>query len=688
MLQRVKRLPALLALGLLASSLSCRADEKAEDAGSRSSAVASSTTQAGEDAAASTQPVAAKSKPRPKGRPLPAFSGWSLDDRSIDVSEMLGQRLVIFFFDPDSPESKPAADAMAKIAALRAEHNFEILGVARGADRSRSAAFADQHGLSFAILDDSSGTIGRRFGLEVPVAVAGVDAEGYLYFGRGGFGSADATAIEREMRNALRLPAVETDEPRQTMAPDFVAQPMDGQQDFALSEHRGEAIVLIFFLHTCPHCHAALGFLRTALAELPEDKRPRLVGIEVSGRSREVRERLQQEKLDFFPVYFDEGSKIQQAYGVFAGVPDIFLIDVEGKIASRSQGWYGPRDEPLTKMRLAQIARAPVPMLLAKEGYSGNEICGVCHATELATWELSEHAGAFGTLVRHGADTNPECIGCHVVGYEKPGGFVDSLETKSLENVGCESCHGRGGPHQSPGFVVEENYEATCLGCHDEKHSLGFDYAEFRPRISHRENAHLLDLPLAEKQRLLAERGRPGADPLGGADFVGSEACRDCHEAEFSTWAASPHARAIERLETADREQDPDCQRCHTTAFGRPGGFPGGADPALHADLARVGCESCHGPGGNHVAEGAQHRGSILALRDKCDSCVILQICGSCHDDANDPGFEFEVQERIEAQRHGTIGTPAEKAPNAGSAGANRVSDEVARAFDARDRQP
>jgi hypothetical protein len=34
---------------------------------------------------------------------------------------------------------------------------------------------------------------------------------------------------------------------------------------------------------------------------------------------------------------------------------------------------------------------------------------------------------------------------------------------------------------------------------------------------------------------------------------------------------------------------------------------------------------------------------------------VILQICGSCHDDANDPGFEFEVIEKIEAQRHGTI---------------------------------
>ena len=47
--------------------------------------------------------------------------------------------------------------------------------------------------------------------------------------------------------------------------------------------------------------------------------------------------------------------------------------------------------------------------------------------------------------------------------------------------------------------------------------------------------------------------------------------------------------------------------------------------------------------------------GTIVSLTDKCGSCVILQICGTCHDDANDPGFEFEVEKKIEAQKHGTI---------------------------------
>ena len=91
-----------------------------------------------------------------------------------------------------------------------------------------------------------------------------------------------------------------------------------------------------------------------------------------------------------------------------------------------------------------------------------------------------------------------------------------------------------------------------------------------------------------------------------------------------------------------------------------------------------MGCESCHGPGGDHVKPGATRRGTIVSLGDKCDSCVILQICGSCHDDANDPGFEFVVQEKIDRQRHGTIeaGTGEPKDPRAGSAHSERDGSE------------
>jgi len=73
--------------------------------------------------------------------------------------------------------------------------------------------------------------------------------------------------------------------------------------------------------------------------------------------------------------------------------------------------------------RLAKLAGQRVPLLLNKAGYSGNEVCSVCHVAETATWELTNHATAFDTLVRHGADGRGECVSCHVVGYGKPGGY-------------------------------------------------------------------------------------------------------------------------------------------------------------------------------------------------------------------------------------------------------------------------
>lgn len=647
-----------------------------------SDAPSQSDTAASDVAAAEAQPVSSERAERPRGRPLPAFSGWTLDDRKLDVSELVGKRLLIYFFNPDVHAAKGITGAIQDIAPLRGEHNFEIVGIATGAERADALAFAQAEGLEFPVIDDSSAQLARRFGLREPFAILGVDAEGFVSFGLTRIADLEPQYLEANLRNALRLPEAGGPRVSRPQAPTFSGPVLDQEAPFDLAEHRGEPVVLIFFLHTCPHCHAALRSLRQTLEALPEDKRPLLVGIEVSGRTYAVRESLRELDLDFFPVLFDDDRSIQRAYGVFGGVPSIFLIDREGRIVANSEGWAPDQHEAVMKMRIARLAGVPVPMLLRTNGYSGNEVCSVCHELEHETWTFTSHASAFDTLVKHGSDADPECIGCHVVGYGQPGGFTSSIETPTLEDVGCESCHGRGGPHLSPKFIGEAGYQPVCLTCHDPKHSLGFDFASFRPRISHAENAALVALPPEEKQRILAERGRPGGSLLPtSADYVGSEACRGCHEAEFHTWSASPHARAVATLEAKGKAGDADCLRCHTTAFGQPGGFPAGASVKAHPDLARVGCESCHGPGGDHVKDDAVRLGSIVSLGDKCDSCVILQICGTCHDDDNDPGFRFEVEAKIERQRHGTIeaGTGKPKPSSAGRAPSQAAL--LARAF-------
>ena len=652
-----------LAIALFAGLTACGQASEAPPA------EASTPTAAREGGEVAPAAAAAAPAPAPKrpGRPLPAFGGYTLDDQRLEVSSFLGRRLVMLFFNPDARDAEVAVRAIEAVGDLRGKHNFAIVGVAMGSSREKARSFAQRLGISFPVLDDSSAAIAGRLGLRAPVALLGIDAEGYVTFGLPEFSAADPSAgrsLEQLVRDSLRLPGAEGPQPLDgdhPVAPVFRAKVMDSDESFDLSAARGRPVVLVFFLHTCPHCHEALRALKTALADeafaaLPEARRPVVVGVEITGRTLAVRESLKEEGLDFFPVVFDDDGSLRNDYAVFGGVPDIFLIDAQGRIAARTHGWSPPGDDALLRMRLARLAGTPVPMLLRSDGYSGNAVCGACHELQHETWSFSTHAGAYDTLVRHGSELDPECIGCHVVGWGRPGGFRGSVETPELEDVGCESCHGRGGPHQSPDFVKDGNYAPACLGCHDAKHSLGFEYATFLPRISHAANAQIAKLSPKEKQKLLAERGRPGGELLPTrAAYVGSEACRSCHSAEFDVWAASPHQRAGETLATAGKQSDAACLRCHTTGFGNPGGFPRDAAAPAHRDLGRVGCESCHGPGGDHVKQGARHVGTILSLGDKCDSCVILQICGSCHDDANDPGFEFEVKAKIEAQRHGTL---------------------------------
>jgi peroxiredoxin len=553
-----------------------------------------------------------------------------------------------------------------------------------GSSLDQSRAFAERFGLDFPIFDDGTARISSRLGLRSRLAVIGVDDEGYLQFGMGAFPTDVPEAekiIEDQIRTALRLPSRDDDLAgaldRRPVAPTFETVRIDGDVSrLGLDDYAGQPVVLVFFLHTCPHCHSALEFFKEALAKLPEKARPQLIGVSVQDRPSAVRAMLRDDGLDFFPVVTDPDSSIRTSYGVFGGVPDIMFIGADRKIFHRIKGWDEKRDPAIARMYLAKIAGQPIPMILNPKGYTGSEICGICHDQAHATWEYTNHAGAFDTLVTHGVSDDPECVSCHVVGFGQPGGYDLATAPTHLENVGCESCHGRGGPHLSPGFVQDENYEPVCRTCHNPTHSLGFDYATFSPKISH---AAIAALSPAQREAMLEGRGKPRDLLPTTSEVVGSEACKACHASEYETWSASPHAHAVKTLSAKGEAANAECLACHTTAFGRAGGFPTDGAVGDHPDLARVGCESCHGPGGEHVAEGSRKIGSIVSLGDKCDSCVILQICGSCHDDANDPDFRFEVEARIDAQRHGTI-----------EAGTGRSKSDQAlihEAFDALDRR-
>ena len=109
---------------------------------------------------------------------------------------------------------------------------------------------------------------------------------------------------------------------------------------------------------------------------------------------------------------------------------------------------------------------------------------GECHAEELVWWRTTLHGHAYRTLQDRHKEYNLSCVGCHVTGYNQPGGSTVA-HVGPLADVGCENCHGPGSQHvESPtAAAVDVRLDATedvCLRCHTPEHSDHFDYTIYR----------------------------------------------------------------------------------------------------------------------------------------------------------------------------------------------------------------
>lgn len=84
------------------------------------------------------------------------------------------------------------------------------------------------------------------------------------------------------------------------------------------------------------------------------------------------------------------------------------------------------------------------------------------------------------------------------------------------------------------------------------------------------------------------------------ANYAGTQSCAACHQIAAQVWAHSGHSSAFFTLLAHKADADPNCLSCHTVGFGTPSGYRRefGANR-----LVDVGCESCHGPGSQHVEQ-------------------------------------------------------------------------------------
>ncbi len=129
----------------------------------------------------------------------------------------------------------------------------------------------------------------------------------------------------------------------------------------------------------------------------------------------------------------------------------------------------------------------PPPLGPDDIAYVGSTACSACHQTAYAWWRNHAHGVAYLTLQQRNKEYNLDCVGCHVTGYDQPGGSTVTHNLNgALINVGCESCHGPGAAHgKDPEKVgiVRNTPASTCVQCHNEQHSDLFDFDGYRKTL-------------------------------------------------------------------------------------------------------------------------------------------------------------------------------------------------------------
>jgi len=148
--------------------------------------------------------------------------------------------------------------------------------------------------------------------------------------------------------------------------------------------------------------------------------------------------------------------------------------------------------------------------------------------------------------------------------------------------------------------------------------------------------------------------------------YIGSSKCKKCHIKQYKSWEQTKMAQSFEVLRSGQRAEqkqgagldpdkdytaDPECLRCHTTGYGKDGGF---VDEATTPELVGVGCEICHGAGGTYVAD------EYMSLKNKEykreDIAAVGSIyppteeqCRECHNEDSPfvgEGYVFDFEQK------------------------------------------
>jgi cytochrome c biogenesis protein CcmG, thiol:disulfide interchange protein DsbE len=134
-------------------------------------------------------------------------------------------------------------------------------------------------------------------------------------------------------------------------APDFMVETLDGET-VRLSDLRGQVVLVNFWATWCPPCRIEMpGFER--VWQDYADQGFVIVGLSVDQGVRSDVVRWVEDRGLTFPIAFAPGAVVR-SYGGANVLPTSILIDREGRIAHRVQGYYA---EPALRAAVRRLLR-------------------------------------------------------------------------------------------------------------------------------------------------------------------------------------------------------------------------------------------------------------------------------------------------------------------------------------------
>lgn len=131
----------------------------------------------------------------------------------------------------------------------------------------------------------------------------------------------------------------------------------------------------------------------------------------------------------------------------------------------------------------------------------------------------------------------------------------------------------------------------------------------------------------------------------------GVTTCGNCHAEKQATWEQTHHAEATASVEESGAAQE-SCYSCHTVSeLGNAAAVAAGYNVAKDSAYRDVQCESCHGPGFQHVQ--SVLAGSVVRpLASISVDTGLTNGCGECHTGTHQPFVEEWAE-----SKHGYGGT-------------------------------